>query len=107
MIMKTLYLTFNVSFHFNYSIPYEIKAAINRLKNKCNIDDVSAEFLKICLDFVSNILCNLFNQCIEESTYPDRFKTSRVTPLYKKGVKSKIENHRPISVLCNISKIIL
>ena len=39
--------------------------------------------------------------------YPYMFKCFRITPLYKKNERTIIiiDNHRPISSLCNISKV--
>lgn len=92
-------------FEFDHCNESEIRSMIMLLKNKGNLCDISVKFLKLCIDFISNILCKLFNQCIDEALYPDCFKTSRVTPIFKKGLRTKIENHRPISILCNIGKV--
>ena len=54
---------------------------------------------------LSVILCKLFNLCLHEASYPDIFKCSRITPLYKKNEGTVIDNHRPVSSLCNISKV--
>ena len=37
--------------------------------------------------------------------FPSALKISKITPIHKKGPKNDIKNHRPISVLPNISKI--
>ena len=37
--------------------------------------------------------------------FQDAFKTSKVTPLYKKGDKTDLNNYRPISILSTISKV--
>ena len=43
--------------------------------------------------------------CVDHEVYPELFKLARVSPIYKKGSKSDVSNHRPISILCNLSKI--
>jgi hypothetical protein len=56
---------------------------------------------KIC-----SILTNLFNECIESNSIPDKWKTAVVTPLYKKnGVVDDINNYRGISVLPPVGKM--
>ena len=48
-------------------------------------------------------LANIFNASITEGIYPDLHKTARVTPIYKKGVKTDPGNYRPISVLSQVN----
>jgi retron-type reverse transcriptase len=45
------------------------------------------------------------NKIYEQKKIPEQWKMSRVIPLHKKGPKSKIENYRPISNLCAVSKV--
>ena len=80
-------------------------AATKRLKKEGSISDISAKFLNMCGINLSFILCKLFNLCLHEASYPDIFKCSRITPLYKKNERTVIDNHRPISSLRNISKV--
>ena len=47
----------------------------------------------------------MFNVCIDDDAYPDVFKCSKISAVFKKGNRTHIEPHRPISVLCNLSKI--
>ena len=37
--------------------------------------------------------------------FPNIFKTARVTPVYKRGSQNQISNYRPVSLLCNLSKV--
>ena len=37
--------------------------------------------------------------------FPDSFKKSKITPIFKKGDSSLLVNYRPISLLPTISKI--
>ena len=47
----------------------------------------------------------IFNQSLETGMLPEAFKTSKVTPLYKKGHKTDLNNYRPISIVPSISKL--
>ena len=62
-------------------------------------------FFKLCHSPASKILCRLFNRCIETGIFPKIFKIAKVTPIYKKGSRSELGNHRPVSVLPCLSKI--
>ena len=87
--------------------PNEIFKLIKNLKNKksSGFDEISAKFLKLCAPYVSTPLANNFNASISKGVYPDLLKTARVTPIYKKGVKSDPGNYRPISVLSQVNKV--
>ena len=41
---------------------------------------------------------------IDSSTFPAALKLAHITPVFKKGFKNSKENHRPVSILPNISK---
>ena len=47
-----------------------------------------------------------FNLPIETEVFPDKLKTSRVTPVYKASDSSHLTNYTPISVLPCFSKIL-
>ena len=50
-------------------------------------------------------LTQIFNDCIENSTFPDELKCADVTPLPKNGPTNTRTNFRPISVLPTVSKL--
>ena len=56
-------------------------------------------------DFFSNFLCNNFNQCLSEGSFPNVLKIAEVHPIFKKDSRTNKENYRPVSILSNISKI--
>ena len=62
--------------------------------------------LKLCSDGCIQILCNLFNQCLEANVFPEAWKTASVRMLVKPG-KNKNEacSYRPISLLSCLGKI--
>ena len=90
---------------FNQSSPEEVYAAIKNLKKEGSKSDISMKFIQMCGIRLATILCIFFNMCFREQTYPDKFKCSRITPLYEKSVRTCIENHRPVASMCNLSKI--
>ena len=44
-------------------------------------------------------LCSLINRSFCEGIFPDALKIARITPVFKKGVKSDPSNYRPIASL--------
>uniref|UniRef100_A0A0A9W9Y8 RNA-directed DNA polymerase from mobile element jockey n=1 Tax=Lygus hesperus TaxID=30085 RepID=A0A0A9W9Y8_LYGHE len=52
------------------------------------------------------MLADLFNCSFTSGKFPDLLKASLVKPLLKKGDLTKIENYRPISLLCFLSKVL-
>ena len=91
------------TFVFNQSSPKDVYGAIKNLKKK---GSKSMKYIKMCGMRLATILCDFFNMCFREQTYPDKFKCSRITPLYKKSVRTCVENHRPVASMCNLSKIL-
>ena len=62
--------------------------------------------LKNCELELSYILAELFNQCLEESCFPDCWKVSSVVPVFKNvGERSTAKNYGPVSLLSVISKV--
>ena len=81
--------------------------AIENLENKNSSghDGISNKLLKSIKCSVSKSLTIIINQMITTGIFPDAFKVSKVTPIFKKGDCSLMSNYRPISLLPTISKI--
>jgi hypothetical protein len=47
----------------------------------------------------------LFHKIYKGKEIPEQWKVSKVIPLHKKGKKDDIENCRPITNLCSITKV--
>ncbi|CAH1382936.1 unnamed protein product [Tenebrio molitor] len=47
----------------------------------------------------------IFNLILKSSIFPVAWKMSHVTPVFTSGDRSDVTNYRPISLICNFSKI--
>ncbi|CAL4064309.1 unnamed protein product, partial [Meganyctiphanes norvegica] len=85
---------------------------VNNELNNLNInksigyDEISAKFLKDGSSEIGKVITYIINLSILTNTFPDEYKIGKVKPLFKKGNKTEVENYRPISVLCIMSKIL-
>ena len=50
-------------------------------------------------------LTSLYNNCIEQSTWPSAWKMGEWTPVFKKGDRQEARNYRPITSLIAVDKI--
>ena len=66
---------------------------------------IPSKLLKMAANIVAPSLTSIFSKSILTGIYPDDWKTAKVTPLFKKGIKSDPNNYRPISVIPIISKV--
>ena len=48
----------------------------------------------------------IIDKSFDEHKFPDIWKTAEVFPVFKSGNKEEMDNYRPISILCAVSKII-
>ena len=61
--------------------------------------------LKYTASSIYPSLTRLFNISLEQKMYPSVWKNANVTPLYKKGDASLLNNYRPISILIAVRKV--
>lgn len=86
----------------------EVKHYLNTIDvNKATgPDGISGRLLKECADEICDSLTKLFNKSLRTGVVPTEWKLANIIPLYKHGVKSHIENYRPISLLSLVSKLL-
>ena len=79
--------------------------AINPIKS-AGPDKIPSRVLKELCEVLVEPLTILFKLSVQKGKLPDRWKTAHVTPIYKKGGKSKAENYRPVSLTVIICRIL-
>ena len=60
----------------------------------------------VCSELVTYSLLPLYKNSLTSASYPDDWKLSRVTPVFKKGKPCDVNNYRPISLLSIPGKIL-
>ena len=79
----------------------------NISSNKASgIDNISERMLKLAAPIIAPSIARLINYSFITSVFPQRWKTAKVTPLFKGGDSENVNNYRPISVLPVLSKLI-
>lgn len=86
----------------------DVLKVINSLKDdtSAGFDKISVKMLKKISKYIVDPLTYIFNVCLKQGTFPDKFKLAIVKPLYKSGNKENLTNYRPISLLSSFSKVL-
>ena len=74
-------------------------------KNCSGIDRIPLRFFKDGKEALASTILSLMNKIWQTETIPEIWKITKTIPLHKSGNKSRVENYRPISNLCSLSKI--
>lgn len=84
-----------------------VHTSIKKLKPNFTMgpDKIPAFLIRDCASVLSFPLAILFNKALTTCTFPTALKQAKIIPIYKRGDKSCIENHRPITILNNFSKV--
>jgi hypothetical protein len=85
-----------------------VEGKLQSLKvDKCpGLDGIHPKMLFELRKEISEPLSNIFNRSLEESVVPTEWKDAGVTPLFKKGQKSDVQNYRPVSLTCLVCKLL-
>ena len=104
MVITLLAATTN---SFSVQLLVVMSVLLNKLsKSKATgLDNISAKLVRECADLISIPVCNIFNNCLSSGLFPDDWKCARVTPLFKQGERTDVNNYRPISVISIIAKV--
>ena len=79
----------------------EIVSAIDFLKcNKCpGIDDISAEFIKVCKNTLADCVLIALNYIIESQDFPQTWASGLCSAVCKGGKRTLVDNFRGIAIL--------
>jgi hypothetical protein len=69
-------------------------------------DGIHPRILKECADVLAGPLTILYRQSLQDGVLPEAWKEANVTPVYKKGARSDVQNYRPISLTSICCKIL-
>ena len=86
----------------------QVTEKLSSLKSKKakGSDRIGNETLKQLATTLAKSLTVIFQTCFNKGVYPQYWKESEITPIYKDGDKSDITKYRPIKCLCCPSKVL-
>lgn len=98
----------NSRFSFAPVTIYDIVKVLKSIKSSkaSGMDKIPASILKDAAEELAAPLMFLINRSLQSGTFPSCEKMAKVTPLFKAGGRSNIDNYRPISVLNILSKVV-
>lgn len=95
----------NITNEINVSM-FDVEKAINKLKPEGSVgpDEIHPRVIKECVDSLIFPIWLLLQMSFNTGKIPDALKSSRITPLHKKGDRSNVENNRIIAISSVILK---
>ena len=81
--------------------PEMIAKNIKKMKDtkSSGVYRIPPKLLKETVEQISTPLAKMFNLSLEEGIVPSEWKEANITPLFKKGLRNKPENYRPVSLI--------
>ena len=92
-----------------FNIDYDdILSVVSSLKisDSSGPDGIPPNFVINCIYSLLLPLKLIFQESLLSCTFPDLWKISFITPIFKSGEEGNVANYRPISILCTFSKIL-
>lgn len=94
-----------------YCADVSVTELLNVVKNlkpsrNCVNSCLSSSLLKNCIEFIVTPLSYICNLSFQKGIFPEKLKTAKVFPVYKKGNKSIMSNYRPISITNPFGKVL-
>ena len=93
-------------FNFSEITGLDVTKVVKSIKtNACGVDDISAFFIKISIEYTADILADIINASFVTNFFPTRWKKAIVKPIPKISNPLVASDYRPISLLPAFSKI--
>ena len=85
----------------------DIRTAAKKLSSKFTSGDdgIPSFIVKDCISVFSKPLCTIFNLSLRTGIFPKMWKVAKICPILKSSDAEIISNYRPISIICNFSKL--
>jgi hypothetical protein len=98
----------NLKFTLKTVSETSVEKAINDLNRKKSSgkDGLGQDKLSMAKNILKIPLTRIINSSIEKGQFPKIWKNAVVTPILKKGEKTKKKNYRPVSCLSVLSKVL-
>lgn len=93
---------FNLNFDIDIIHSVLVKMELNKGSGH---DGVSSLFLRECADFLAKPLSDIFTRSMDDGCYPDAFKIGQITPIFKSGNRSHVNNNRGVCTSPNLAKV--
>lgn len=86
----------------------DVCTALQRLKPKKSAgpDGFPPYFFRDCRAVLAAPLLHMYNQCLKASVFPEEWKITRVVPVPKGALETRVEGYRPVAVLSTPAKIL-
>ena len=68
--------------------------------------DVPTKIIKQNAELFTDFIHSALNEATQSGNFPYCLKWADVTPMFKKELRSQVDNYRPISILPNVSKLL-
>ena len=88
------------SFRITEQMVHKVLSSLNPSKS---VNGISPRILRECSAELTRPVTRLFKKIAKQCEWPSRWKTGRVSAIWKKASKSAPKNYRPITVLDNLS----
>nr|CAI5861137.1 unnamed protein product [Callosobruchus analis] len=92
-------------FEFSFINKLDVCSAVLSIKsNAAGVDGISIKIILHCCPFILPLITHIYNFCITNKVFPNLWKKANVIPLPKKDTVQDLNDLRPVSVLCALSK---
>ena len=94
------------NFYLPKASPKDINKIIKSLNSKkaTGPNKIPPKLVKLAANIIDCHICNILNQSISSSKFPEQSRIANVRPIYEKDKREEIKNYRPVSVLSSFSR---